>query len=95
MCFSHSALYCAARVATVRLGVCTQVEANADESDEMAADRSWQAHLQRNDSFIVDTMHGQYKSVRRLIARCTTTSSVRERIALVIARVRQMRYLLT
>eukprot|EP00903_Cladosiphon_okamuranus_P012270 g11508.t1 len=40
-----------------------KVEAYADESDVVAADRSWEAHLQRNQSFIVDTMHGQLKSV--------------------------------
>lgn len=41
-----------------------QVEAVSGECDDTAAHRSWGAHLQRNDSFVVDTMHGQYKSVR-------------------------------
>lgn len=41
-----------------------QVEAISGECDDTAAHRSWDAHLQRNDSFVVDTMHGQYKSVR-------------------------------
>lgn len=40
-----------------------QVEANSGECDGKAASRAWEAHLQRNDSFVVDTMHGQYKSV--------------------------------
>lgn len=40
------------------------VEANGGEDDETAARRAWDAHLKRNDSFVVDTMHGQYKSVR-------------------------------
>lgn len=70
MCLSRSALHTTLLVCAIRLVVCVQVEANADESDEVAADRSWEAHLQRNDSFIVDAMHGQYKSVRLFIARC-------------------------
>lgn len=41
-----------------------QVEASSGECDETAARRAWEAHLLRNDSFVVDTMHGQYKSVR-------------------------------
>lgn len=44
-----------------------QVEAIGGECDDTAARRSWDAHLQRNDSFVVDTMHGQYKSVRVIV----------------------------
>lgn len=46
---------------------CEQVEAHSGEDDETAARRAWEAHLQRNDSFVVDTMHGQYKSVRMVL----------------------------
>ena len=48
----------------MRARSCTQVEAISGEDDEVAAQRAWEAHLRRNDSFVVDTMHGQYKSVR-------------------------------
>lgn len=40
-----------------------QVEAKEGESDESAADRAWDGHLQRNRSRIVDLFQGQFKSV--------------------------------
>eukprot|EP00638_Chattonella_subsalsa_P000224 CAMPEP_0117740088 /NCGR_PEP_ID=MMETSP0947-20121206/4139_1 /TAXON_ID=44440 /ORGANISM="Chattonella subsalsa, Strain CCMP2191" /LENGTH=1058 /DNA_ID=CAMNT_0005556147 /DNA_START=142 /DNA_END=3318 /DNA_ORIENTATION=+ len=40
-----------------------KVEANAQEDDESASKRAWDAHLLRNDSVVVDTFQGQYKSV--------------------------------
>lgn len=46
-----------------------KVEARGGEEDRVAAQRAWDAHLRRNDSFIVDTMHGQYKSVREVEKR--------------------------
>jgi ubiquitin carboxyl-terminal hydrolase 4/11/15 len=33
-----------------------------NRSDEIVAFESWQNHLRRNQSMIVDLMHGQYKS---------------------------------
>jgi ubiquitin carboxyl-terminal hydrolase 4/11/15 len=40
-----------------------QVEAKPGEEDEKVAGLSWDNHLLRNDSIVVDIFHGQYKSV--------------------------------
>jgi len=37
------------------------VESEGKE-EEVAAGEAWTAHLRRNQSIIVDLMHGQYKS---------------------------------
>jgi len=40
-----------------------KVEANQNETDADAAKRAWDAHLLRNNSIVVETFQGQYKSV--------------------------------
>ena len=42
---------------------------DAETKDEEGASASWDAHLKRNDSIIVDTLHGQYKA-RMLCSVC-------------------------
>ncbi|CAN0276785.1 unnamed protein product, partial [Laminaria digitata] len=53
-----------------------KVRPSSGEGDEVAAQRAWKAHLRRNDSFVVDTMHGQYKSVVTCpVEECGKTST--------------------
>ncbi|CAH1784497.1 unnamed protein product [Owenia fusiformis] len=40
----------------------TQTVESNDRPDEIVAQEAWEVHKQRNDSFIVDHLHGQFKS---------------------------------
>ena len=52
-----------------------ELEDSAGRADEEVAEEQWDYHRSRNDSFIVDALHGQYRSQITCpdCGRCSTT----------------------